>query len=53
MGYILVNCDSMIGARRPFLDIIEMSVFNADLLKVLAITGALGVIAEELNKVRG
>lgn len=51
MGYILVNCDSMIGARRPFLDPIEMSIFNADLLKVLAITGALKVIAEELNKV--
>lgn len=51
MGYILVNCDSMIGARRPFLDPIEMSIFNADLLKVLAITGSLQVIAEELNKV--
>jgi methylenetetrahydromethanopterin dehydrogenase len=38
MGYILVGCDSMIGARRPFLDPIEMSVFNSDLLKVLAIT---------------
>jgi len=50
-GYILVDCDSMIGARRPFLDPVEMSIFNADLLKVLAITGALQVIAEELNKV--
>jgi methylenetetrahydromethanopterin dehydrogenase len=51
MGYILVNSDSMIGARRPFLDPIEMSIFNSDLLKVLAITGSLRVIAEELNKV--
>jgi methylenetetrahydromethanopterin dehydrogenase len=51
MGYILVNSDSMIGARRPFLDPIEMSIFNSDLLKVLAITGALQVIAEELNNV--
>ena len=51
MGYILINCDSMIGARRPFLDPVEMSIFNSDLLKVLAITGALQVIAEELNKV--
>ena len=51
MGYILVNCDSMIGARSPFLDPIEMSIFNSDLLKVLAITGALQVIATELNKV--
>jgi methylenetetrahydromethanopterin dehydrogenase len=51
MGYILVDCDSMIGARRPFLDPVEMSCFNADLLKVLAITGVLQLIAEELNKV--
>lgn len=51
MGYILVGCDSMIGARRPFLDPIEMSIFNADLLKVLAITGSLRLIADELNKV--
>ena len=51
MGYILVNCDSMIGARRPFLDPIEMSIYNSDLLKVLAITGALQAITEELNKV--
>ena len=28
-----------------------MSLFNADLLKVLAITGALRLIADELNKV--
>jgi len=51
MGYILVNCDSMIGARRPFLDPVEMSIFNSDLLKVLAITGALRLISQELNKV--
>ena len=51
MGYILVHCDSMIGARRPFLDPTEMSIFNADLLKVLAITGTLQVITEELNNV--
>ncbi len=51
MGYILINCDSMIGARRPFLDPVEMSVFNADLLKVLAVTGVLALIATELNKV--
>lgn len=51
MGYIIVGCDSMIGARRPFLDPTEMSCFNSDLLKVLAITGALNVIVNELNKV--
>lgn len=51
MGYILVNADSMIGARRPYLDTVEMSCFNADLLKVLALTGCLNIISEELNKV--
>ncbi len=51
MGYIIVGCDSMIGARRPFLDTVEMSCFNADLLKVLAITGAFNIITNELNKV--
>jgi methylenetetrahydromethanopterin dehydrogenase len=51
MGYIIVGCDSMIGARRPFLDPIEMSCFNSDLLKVLSITGALNIIVKELNKV--
>ncbi len=51
MGYIIVNCDSMIGARRPFLDPTEMSFFNSNLLKVLAGTGALQLITEEINKV--
>ncbi|MEJ2293211.1 MAG: F420-dependent methylenetetrahydromethanopterin dehydrogenase [Candidatus Lokiarchaeota archaeon] len=51
MGYIIVGCDSMIGARRPFLDPIEMSCFNSDLLKVLSISGALNIIVKELNKV--
>ncbi|MBD3195102.1 MAG: F420-dependent methylenetetrahydromethanopterin dehydrogenase [Candidatus Lokiarchaeota archaeon] len=51
MGYIIVGCDSMIGARRPFLDPIEMSLFNSNLLKVLAVTGAFNIIVDELNKV--
>ncbi len=51
MGYMLVNADSMIGARRPFLDPTEMSLYNANLLKVLAGTGVLNLIATELNKV--
>jgi methylenetetrahydromethanopterin dehydrogenase len=51
MGYIIVKCDSMIGARRPFLDPIEMSLFNANLLKVLATTGVFNLMVTELNKV--
>lgn len=38
-GYIIVEADSMIGARKEFLDPIEMAIFNADIIKVLAVTG--------------
>jgi methylenetetrahydromethanopterin dehydrogenase len=50
LGYILVKADAMIGARREFLDPTEMAVFNADILKVLAGTGVLRLIQEELGK---
>ena len=50
LGYILVKADAMIGARREFLDPTEMAVFNADILKVLAGTGALRLIQIELGK---
>lgn len=39
-GYILIPADSMIGARREFLDPTEMALFNADVIRVLAATGA-------------
>jgi methylenetetrahydromethanopterin dehydrogenase len=50
IGYIFVEADSMIGARREFLDPIEMALFNADLIKVLSVTGAFRVVYEELDK---
>ena len=50
LGYILVTADAMIGARREFLDPTEMAVFNADILKVLAGTGVIRLIQEELGK---
>ena len=49
-GYILVEADSMIGARREFLDPEEMALFNADLLRVLAVTGVFNAIRDELDK---
>lgn len=49
-GYIFVEVDSMIGARREFLDPIEMSLFNADIIKVLSVTGAFNVVYEEVDK---
>ncbi|MCS7121969.1 MAG: F420-dependent methylenetetrahydromethanopterin dehydrogenase [Archaeoglobaceae archaeon] len=50
-GYIFVNADSMIGARREFLDPTEMSLFNADVVKVLAATGAFRIVQEAIDKV--
>ncbi|MEM2454892.1 MAG: F420-dependent methylenetetrahydromethanopterin dehydrogenase [Candidatus Bathyarchaeia archaeon] len=50
-GYIIVEADSMIGARREFLDPSEMALYNSDVIRVLAITGALNVIVEEIDKV--
>jgi methylenetetrahydromethanopterin dehydrogenase len=50
-GYIIVEADAMIGARREFLDPVEMAIFNADIIKVLAVTGAFNIISSEIDKV--
>ncbi|WXG41257.1 MAG: F420-dependent methylenetetrahydromethanopterin dehydrogenase [Candidatus Freyarchaeum deiterrae] len=50
-GYIIVNADSMIGARREFLDPTEMALFNSDVIRVLAATGAFSVIYHEIDSV--
>ncbi|MDI3483756.1 MAG: methylenetetrahydromethanopterin dehydrogenase [Methanobacteriaceae archaeon] len=49
LGYIIVKADSMIGARREFLDPTEMAAFNADLMKVLALTGAYRVVHNTID----
>ncbi len=51
IGYILCGADSMIGARRPWLDPVEMSLFNSDLLAVLSITGVINCIQDEIDAV--
>jgi methylenetetrahydromethanopterin dehydrogenase len=51
MGYIFIRGDAMIGARREFLDPTEMAVFNADMLKVLAVTGVFRLIQMEIGRV--
>ncbi|MCS7096948.1 MAG: F420-dependent methylenetetrahydromethanopterin dehydrogenase [Candidatus Methanomethylicia archaeon] len=51
IGYIIVLADSMIGARRGFLDPTEMVIFNADVIKVLASTGVIRLFQVELDKV--
>lgn len=50
-GYLIVEADAMIGARREFLDPAEMALFNADLFKVLTVTGVFNVLWREIDKV--
>jgi methylenetetrahydromethanopterin dehydrogenase len=49
MGCIIIEADSMIGARREFLDPIEMAIFNADAIKVLSVTGVYSLIYQTLD----
>lgn len=51
LGYIIVMADPMIGAKREWLDPTEMASFNADIIKVLADTGALRLVQETLDGV--
>ena len=53
MGYIIVPADSMIGARREFLDPTEMAIYNADLVRVLACTGVYHALVEAIDKAIG
>lgn len=50
-GYIIMKADAMIGARREFLDPIEMADYNGNLVKVLAVTGAFRKLQGALDKV--
>jgi methylenetetrahydromethanopterin dehydrogenase len=51
LGYIIITGDPLIGARKQFLDPIEMALFNSNISKVLAITGAYRIIQKEIDKV--
>ncbi len=51
VGYIVVTNDPMIGAKQSFLDPVEMALFNADAIRVLAVTGSLRIVQQELDKV--
>ncbi|MBD3192725.1 MAG: F420-dependent methylenetetrahydromethanopterin dehydrogenase [Candidatus Heimdallarchaeota archaeon] len=51
IGYLVVKADAMIGARREFLDPIEMTLYNSDILRILAIGGVFTIIYQEINKV--
>ncbi len=51
LGYIMIEADSMIGARREFLDPAEMAIFNANVVKTLSVTGAFNIVCEEIDRV--
>ncbi len=51
MGYFIIKCDAMIGARRPFLDPTEMVLFNSDMVKVLAVSGVVKLIVKAIEDV--
>jgi len=50
LGYIIITGDPLIGARREFLDPIEMAIFNSNIMKVLAITGVYRIVHQEIDK---
>lgn len=50
-GYIIVEGDPLIGARKEFLDPVEMAIFNSNIIKVLAITGVFRILHQEIDRV--
>jgi len=50
LGYIIIMGDPLIGARREFLDPVEMAIFNSNVIKVLAITGVLRILHQEIDR---
>ena len=50
LGYVIIMGDPLIGARREFLDPVEMAIFNSNVIKVLAITGVLRILHQEIDK---
>ncbi|MBA7476811.1 F420-dependent methylenetetrahydromethanopterin dehydrogenase [archaeon] len=51
IGYLVLYGDPMIGAKRDFLDPVEMAIFNADAIKVLAVTGVFRLLHTEIDRV--
>ena len=49
VGYIVVEADPMIGARREFLDPIEMAIFNSDVIRLLACVGVFNAIIDIID----
>ncbi len=50
LGYMIITGDPLIGARKQFLDPIEMAIFNSNISKVLAITGVYRIVHQEIDQ---
>jgi methylenetetrahydromethanopterin dehydrogenase len=50
LGYIIITGDPLIGARREFLDPVEMTIFNSNIIKVLAISGVYRLVYREIDR---
>lgn len=48
-GYIIINPDPMIGARREFLDPAEMALFNSYVINVLSICGVFNLLTSLID----
>ncbi|OUJ18718.1 Coenzyme F420-dependent N5N10-methenyltetrahydromethanopterin dehydrogenase Mtd [Methanonatronarchaeum thermophilum] len=53
LGYIYVKGDPLIGARREFLDFVEMADFNSNVLKVLSLCGSFRKLQLEIDRFVG
>jgi len=51
LGYIIITGDPLIGARREFLDPSEMAIFNSNIIKILATTGVLRMVHQEIDRI--
>lgn len=51
IGYLVLYGDPMIGAKLEFLDAVEMTLFNSDVLRVLSVTGVIRLVHTELDRV--
>lgn len=51
IGYIIIYGDPMISAKAPYLDPVEMALFNSDVIRVLAVTGAFRLVHTTLDRV--
>jgi methylenetetrahydromethanopterin dehydrogenase len=51
LGYIIITGDPLIGARKEFLDPVEMAIFNSNISKTLAVSGVYRLVQQEIDKV--